>query len=150
MSLTSSPQKTRGFSLLEILVAFAVLSLAIGVLLRIFAGGGHIAKTAEDYYRAVITADSLLERVGIESAVQPGIVTGETADGYRWTMTITPYPLNPQMTGGMEGAPTQTNGLRFLPYWIQLDIEWGPIEDPRAFGLETLRISQNQSQSGLN
>lgn len=150
MLLTSRRKRDQGFSLLEILVAFAVLSLSIGVLLRIFAGGGNIAKTAEDYYRAVITAESLLEGVGIESPVQPGIVTGETADGFRWTMTVTPYPFNPQLTGGMGGAPMQTNGPSFLPYWVQLDIEWGPEEDPRAFGLETLRISQSQSQFGLN
>ncbi|NBS18037.1 MAG: type II secretion system protein, partial [Gammaproteobacteria bacterium] len=34
-------RRQSGFSLLEILVAFAVLSLCLGVLLRIFAGGGQ-------------------------------------------------------------------------------------------------------------
>lgn len=148
MSLTNDLRRHQGFSLLEILVAFAVLSLAIGVLLRIFAGGGHIAKTAEDYYRAVITAESLLEGVGIETPVQPGIFSGETNDGFRWTLTVSPYPFNPQLTGGMEGAPMQTNGPSFHPFWVQLDIEWGPEEDPRAFGLESLRIAQDKSAFG--
>lgn len=131
----------RGFSLIEILVAFVILSLAIGILLRIFAGGGQIAKTANDYYRAVITAESLLEPIGIESPVQAGISAGETEDGFRWTLSVSPYPMDPALTGGM-GTPGNNS---FVPYWVQLDLEWGPEEDPRGFALETLRIAPNSS-----
>lgn len=139
----SSTKSPRGFSLIEILVAFVILSLAIGILLRIFAGGGQIAKTANDYYRAIITAESLLEPLGIESPVQPGINTGVTEDGYRWTINVTPYPMDPQLTGGMTGT---SGNLNFTPYWVSLDVEWGPEEDPRGFGLETLRIAPAAQQ----
>lgn len=149
MWLTGKSRTESGFSLLEILVAFIILSLAIGVLLRIFAGGGYTAKTAEDYYRAVITAESMLESIGVDSPLQPGVIQGLTETGIRWTISVTPYPLDPRLLGGMEGAPNTTNNLGYLPYWVDVNVEWGPEEDPRAFELTTMRIIPDKSQNGF-
>ena len=145
MKWTARRRDSRGFSLIEILVAFAVLSLALGVLLRIFGGGGHVAKLAEDYYRALITAESLLSQLGMETPVTPGNLSGVTPDGYRWSIQSTPYPMDPRLTGGMEGAPTQSTNLGFIPLWVELEVEWGPEEDPRAFTLNTLRLAPESS-----
>lgn len=145
----SKHQKEGGFSLLEILVAFAILSLSLGVLLRIFAGGGHLTKTAEDYYRAVVTAETLLTEMGVETPLQPGVMQGKTETGFRWTATVTPYPLNPQLMGAQTGSPIMNNAIGFLPFWVELSIEWGPEEDPRAFSLESLRLMADRSQGGF-
>ena len=139
----------KGFSLLEILVAFAILSLSIGILLRIFAGGGFIARTADDYYRAVITAESLMGGTGLESPLSPGITHGVTESGYRWTKTISPYPFNPQPSGNMPDLTSKNNSGGYLPFWVSLEIEWGPEEDPRAFSLESLRLLQDKATGTL-
>lgn len=139
----------RGFSLLEILVAFAILSLSIGVLLRIFAGGGHLSKTADDYYRAVITAETLMTELGVETPLRPGVTQGTTETGFRWTVTVSPYPINPQLLGAQAGGPMMNNPSGFLPFWVELAVEWGPEEDPRAFTLESLRLVMDRSQGGF-
>ena len=126
-----------GFSLLEILVAFAVLSLCLGVLLRIFAGGGQIARTADDYYRAILTAESMLNGLGTEIPLKPGITEGELEGGYRWSFNVTPYNLDQSLLGDQT--------LGFMPYLVELTVEWGGEEDPRAFNLETLRLIQDKS-----
>ena len=77
-----------GFSLLEILVAFGVLSLCLGVLLRIFAGGGQIARTADEYYRAILTAESMLNGLGTEIPLKPGITEGELEGDYHWSFNV--------------------------------------------------------------
>lgn len=138
-----------GFSLLEILVAFAILSLSIGVLLRIFAGGGFIARTADDYYRAVITAESLMASTGVEIPLTPGTTHGLTESGYRWTKTISPFPFNPQPAGNMPDLAPKNNSAGYLPFWVTLEIEWGPEEDPRAFTLESLRLLQDKQQGTI-
>ena len=138
-----------GFSLLEILVAFAILSLSIGVLLRIFAGGGHLSKTADDYYRAVITAETLMTGLGVETPLRPGVTQGITETGFRWTATVIPYPINPQLLGAQTGAPMMNNSMGFLPFWVELAVEWGPEEDPRAFTLESLRLVMDRSQGSF-
>lgn len=148
MTLISNPEE-KGFSLLEILVAFAILSLSIGILLRIFAGGGHIARTADDYYRAVITAESLMTSVGQEKPLAPGISHGSTETGFRWTLTITPFPFNPQPLGNLPDLSQQkSNAGGYQPFWVTLEVEWGPEEDPRAFTLESLRLLQ-EKPSGI-
>jgi len=141
-------QQQAGFSLLEILVAFAILSLSIGVLLRIFAGGGHLTRTAEDYYRAVVTAETLMTGLGVETPLQPGVTQGTTETGFRWTATVSPYPINPQLLGAQAGSPMMNNSMGFLPFWVELSVEWGPEEDPRAFTLDSLRLVMDRSSQG--
>lgn len=120
-----------GFSLLEILVAFAILALCLGVLLRIFGGAGRIAGTADEYSRAIIVAESLMASAGIETPLVPGENPCQADDGYRCTLQVTPYPMDPGL-----GLPQQG----FKPYWVDLTVEWGDEDDPRAFDLKTLRL----------
>jgi general secretion pathway protein I len=129
---TSLARRQAGFSLLEILVAFALLSLSLGVLLRIFGGAGHIAGTADEYSRAIVVAESLLASAGIEIPLQPGETGGEIDKRYRWTLRVTPYSVDESQTG--------TQQLGFKPYWVELSVEWGEEDDPRAFDLATLRL----------
>ena len=121
-----------GFSLLEILVAFSIMALALGVLLRIFGGAGRIAGTADQYVRAIAVAESLLASAGIETPLRPGETRGEIDATYRWTLRVRPYAIDESQLGGPP--------LGFKPYWVELSVEWGDEEDPRAFDLATLRL----------
>ena len=125
-----------GFSLLEILVAFSILALSLGVLLRIFAGGGHIASTAEEYSRAILVAESTMASLGVESPLRPGVKNGVLPGNYRWNVNVYPYPVDQGLLGG-------ENQMDFKPFWVELTIEWGDADDPRAFSLTTLRLIAN-------
>ena len=131
-----------GFSLIEILVAFAILSLSLGVILRIFAGGGHIAATADEYSRAILTAESLMASLGAEKPLQPGQSGGEIPGGYRWTVDVTPSPFDQSLLGGQK--------IGFNPFWVDLTVEWGDENDPRAFNLKTLRLISENPNGGFN
>ncbi|MEZ5584104.1 MAG: type II secretion system protein [Candidatus Competibacteraceae bacterium] len=106
------PADCRGFSLLEVLVAFAILSLTLGVLLQVFATGLRNTANAEDYTRAVLQAESLLAQVGITLPVESQ--QGEIDERFQWTITVTPFPVE-----NMLDPETPTESVRFTPIkWL--------------------------------
>ena len=93
ISIQSNKQK--GFSLLEILIAFSILAISLGILLKIFSAGVNTAIVAEDYTAAVQIAESLMAKTGLESPLQPGEDSGTENEKYEWQVTVSPYVFNP-------------------------------------------------------
>lgn len=120
-----------GFSLLEILVAFSILAISLGVLLRIFGGGGRIAGLADEYSRAIVVGESVLASLGTEILLQPGMSDGNS-DNFHWTLQVNPYPLDEAATGPFN--------LPYKPYRVDLRVEWGEMDERRALELSTLRL----------
>lgn len=81
----------RGFSLLEVLVAFVILALSLGVLMRIFSGGLNNVGRAERHAHAVVLAESRLAALGVEAPLEEGENAGETEQGYQWRTLVRRY-----------------------------------------------------------
>lgn len=81
----------RGFTLLEVLVAFTVLAIMMTVLLRIFSDGFRGMTAADAHTLATLHAQSALASVGGEIPLTPGDWTGVHDDGFRWRVEIEPY-----------------------------------------------------------
>lgn len=84
-------RRARGFSLLEILVAFTLLAVALAVLMQVFSRGVNNADLADRYAKANMLAESMLESIGSEIALAEGESSGEFADGYSWRASIKLY-----------------------------------------------------------
>ena len=121
-----------GFSLLEVLVAFSILALCLGVLLRIFGGGSRLAGLSEEHARAVVLAESLLAQAGVETPLQPGETSGQIDETFDWAMRVSPFTPP-------DGEPLPEQ-LQFKPYWVELAVEWGEGDELHAFNLSTLRL----------
>ena len=135
----------RGFSLLEVLMAFALLTVGLGILVAILGGGLLQVRQAGDATGATLHAQSLLDQVGVLAPIRAGTDGGALDDGrYRWEMEITeiedPVPPPPSATTG-EPPLEQAGRVLGEPklYRIQLDIGWGEDDLARSLRFVTLR-----------
>ena len=101
--------RQRGYTLIEVIVAFAILALGLTLLLGTLSGAARQVRWADEAGRASLHAQSLLDTIGVGEALQPGRRDGKFEDGrYRWTLDVTPYrdPLLPPHRGDHDlGAP---------------------------------------------
>ncbi len=79
----------RGFTILELLVAFAIMSIALGMLYRAAGGSVRAVGEMERYQRATVLAESIL---AMRDAVPEGgwSDTGSVA-GFDWRVATSPY-----------------------------------------------------------
>ncbi len=86
--LSSLTKRQSGFSLLEVLVAFVILALSLGVIMRLFSTSLNNIGRAERMTHATIVAESALAKLGVESVLSEGEHTGEDPQGYRWQISV--------------------------------------------------------------
>lgn len=120
-----------GFSLLEVLVAFAILSLALGVLLQVFATGLRNESLAEEYSQAAQYAESILAAYGRETPLGEGTREGSINDRFSWRGTVSAYG---------EGLPDPEK-MRMRAFRIQVEVFWNGSTQTRSVRLETLRLA---------
>lgn len=94
-----------GFSLLEILVAFTLLAIAMAVLMQIFSRGVNNADAADRYAKASMLAESLMTTIGVENPLVEGELTGEFADGYSWRANIKLYSSSAEPESMIVNSP---------------------------------------------
>jgi general secretion pathway protein I len=133
----------RGFSLLEVLVAFVVLALVATALFRLFSGALNNAGAADDYSRAVLLAESRIDEAAAGKLAE-GVQSGTTEDDrLRWTVTIAPY-LAPEVSPDMEKM-TESLPLRMYRISAQVAFAGGGVGE-RTVTLSTIRLGPAEPQ----
>lgn len=131
-----------GFSLLEILVAFAILGLSLGVLLNIFSSGLRAAIVAEDYQDALAIAEAQMAKVGLETDLAVGSTTGVVFNKFNWTVSVSPLQLVQKKAE--SNVLSQDPTLNMLPYDVQVSVTWSEGEDQRELLLNSVRIAKTK------
>lgn len=140
MSRPRAPSTQAGFSLLEVLVAFAILAVSLGVLMNIFAQSARTTILASQYSRAASLAEARLNAVGTaEIPLEEGVFSGDPEGGIAWEVSILPVPLGEEFT--VEPLAT--------PYRVNATALWQDGGQARSVTLSTLRLS-GLSAAGLS
>ena len=135
-----APASARGFSLLEVLVAFVILALVATALFRLIGGALGNAGVAADASRALLVAQSRLDaaRGGARLAGE----SGADEDGrILWTTSVEPF-VAPDTVPGAAGAPTVSPTQL---YRIRVEVRYpGAGGRERSLELSTLRLAKRE------
>jgi general secretion pathway protein I len=134
--------RSQGFSLLEVLVAFVILSLVATALFRLFSGSLANVGAAEDYSRAMIVAESVLAETGGAQPLREGSLTGSADDGrISWRASVSPW--DPP-----DVSPDIANASALMPlrlYRVAVEVEFpAPSGGQRVIALATTRLGARE------
>jgi general secretion pathway protein I len=119
-----------GFTLVEIIVALAILSISLGLLLNVISSGMWRSSQAQSLSEANSLAQSLLARVGADLPIEPAQRAGEFAGGFHWRLSIERYGTAVDREQWPTGA-----------YTVTARVLWGADQaDERSVTLSTLRL----------
>lgn len=127
----SRRDKERGFTLIEILVAFAIAAVLLLPILRSFATGAHSATVTDNYLDATLIAQSTLESYGRDMPLAAGGVLDRQEGAYHVAASVHRYR-------GKAVAPDIGAGLAL--YRLIVRVSWHNEARTRSVALETLRL----------
>ena len=83
--------KQRGFTLLEVLMAFMIMGLLMGVGFQAASISLNGAMQSQEYDLSAMHAQSLLARLGADIDLSQQSETGEFEDGFSWRVEMVDY-----------------------------------------------------------
>ena len=137
--MTALGNRQRGFTLIEVLIAFAIAAMAMGLLFQAASSSGGAAKQAGNYEEAVSRAKSRMVALGRDSDIAPGERDGDDGGAYRWHVKITPSAVAQPPADG----PPVTAHLTL--YDVEVAISWTDSGRRREVVLHSQRLASQQA-----
>jgi len=114
-----------GFTLLEVLIAFAILAVAMTALMQAFSQGLRSLEAAEDYVTPAMLARSKMAEVGPIIPIEEGEHTGDLANGWQWRVVVLPY-------AGEDDASAEASALRLYDVQVAIERDELPLAELRS------------------
>ena len=124
---------SRGFTLLEILVAFVILAVTVTVILQLFSANLKTLWMSDDYVMAATLAHVKMREV-LESGVLRENTSSETTpQGYRMDVVVT------------EALGKRTENLAWKMFEVALKVAWQKEGKKKTISVRTLRTAKREA-----
>ena len=120
-----------GFTLVEILVALAIVGLTLAALFEVFSNGLRGTESAEQHTIATLLARSKLAEIGVVVPFEAGEETGEYDSGFSWRSVIRPHETT---DGSLHEEPVAH------AFVVTVEVAWGAGNVEKRVSLTTLRL----------
>ncbi len=127
-------RRQAGFTLLEVIIALAILGVAFALSMELLAAGVRSAKASENYTQAVLLARQKLAEVAATPNLEGSADTGEFGGGFRWSSKIQPLPQE-------EDLPARL-------FQVRVRVTWPGRQGEKALDLYALRMAVDQAKFG--
>lgn len=121
-----------GFTLLEVLVATAILGIAVAVILQLFSSNLRALSVSEDFVQASIKAEVKMREVLDNDKPSETSFSETTADGYRTDVVI------------KNTLKERTENIDINLFQIDVTVHWTKGTKERSFTVRSLKAVRKQ------
>jgi|WetSurMetagenome_2_1015567.scaffolds.fasta_scaffold32843_2 prepilin-type N-terminal cleavage/methylation domain-containing protein len=142
-----------GFTLLEVLVALAVLGIGVALTLSLISGSLRNIRKVQVSTRSIQHAETVLEMALLDDSIKkPTSLRGDFEDGTRWTVEIDEYlppdsaPNATRLSDQLLGDRQQSAlAVRLFSYTVDV---MAPTSQAPDFTLQTLKLVNVTAPAG--
>ena len=129
---TQKRKKEQGFTLIEILISFSIMTIAMIVLFQGFSTNLQNVETTVNYREAVHIAESRLAVVGFEVPLVEGEYSGDIKQ-FQWHLQIAPR----------ESEEPFSEKQSFALFQVDVTVQWiDPGQKGQSVSLTTVRLGK--------
>lgn len=121
-------ENKKGFTLLEVLVALALLAIAITVVIQLFSANLKAIYTSEDYINATIKANAKLREILSDDKISERSWSETTDDGYNIYVSV------------YNTLKDRTEDLNVELFEIDLTLRWMVGSREKSISLKTMKM----------
>ena len=132
-----------GFTLIEVVVAWAILSVGLMVVIELFAGGLRLARVSEEYIKAVNYGRIKLEEIAVQPRIEEGNHEGKFDETFHWQVGMKKVDVLP-----IEKRPELKVPVEL--FQIQVKVIWKSGSRERSASVETyktMRVEEDEEES---
>jgi len=127
----------RGFTLLEVGVALAIVGLGVVICLQIFSGSLRLQDRASRETRAVLYARAVMDALLFGSEVRNHTEERDTAEGYRAKIVV--RDAGPE--DGVDFGPDVESNLDLGLRALEVEVAWQDGAGVKTYRLKSMRMA---------
>jgi general secretion pathway protein I len=129
--------KAPGFTLIEVVVAMAILSIGLVVIIELFGGGLRLGRVSGEYTKAAGYARIKLEEITLAKTLEAGVQEGEFDKDFHWLVEVQKVDLLPPGKDPTYHPPVAL-------YRVRIDVLWRSGTKDRVASLESYRLLKEE------